>query len=227
MLAAACGSEPPPAEDEDGSSTTSSDSATSTSTTTTGTTTTTTTTTGPPTTGGADSTTYGPGCGPDPCPAMCDRECDPIATCIASVWTCECECPMTGTEGERCPPLTDQIDLWVEPSKTPDVDCGTVGPGDDAMAWQTVHDCAVLSAQGSAFRALWSQPPGEDPYEYGAAARVGGMYERGWFEASGMGTVIEYGCEAIVATPDCMVDVGQMCLTCEGQTEVAIPCPGK
>ncbi|MCA9706421.1 MAG: hypothetical protein KDK70_11275 [Myxococcales bacterium] len=211
----------PPEEDDSGSSGDEGAGTLSASGTTTGTGTGS-TTTGAMTTA-VDTTTFGPGCGPDPCGGTCDPECEPVATCLDSVWMCECDCPMTGTDAEGCPPLSDELDAWVDPSKTPAVDCGDVGPDDDAVAWQAMHDCVVSLAAGSSFRARWSVPA-EDPFEYGAAGRVGAVYERGWFTVSGFFTVTAYACEAIGPAPDCTVDVGQACLTCEGQTEVGILC---
>ncbi len=182
------------------------------------------TTAPPPMTTDADSTTFGPGCGVDPCPEQCDPECEITATCIASVWTCECDCPSTTTEGELCNTFDEELELWLDPSKTPAISCGDLTPDDDAVAWQTMHDCVIVSLAGSAFRATWSLPDGADPHRFAAAARVGGVYELGWFEASGTTQIALYGCDAIVATPDCVVDVGEACLTCEAQTEVAILC---
>lgn len=215
-----CKNDPAPASDETGTST--GEAVTSTGpdlTATSGV-----TTAPPPMTTDADSTTFGPGCGIDPCPEMCGRECEPTGTCIASVWSCECECPMTGTEGDVCNTFDEEIELWVDPSKTPAISCGDVGPDDDALAWQTLHDCVLVSVAGSAFHATWALPDGSDPYRFGATARVGVAYELGWFEASGTTAIVEYGCDAIVATPDCVVDVGEACLTCEAQLEVAVLC---
>lgn len=179
-----------------------------------------------PTTTGVDpdSTTFGAGCGLDPCAEECGPDCEPTATCIASVWMCECDCPTTGTTGDTCSTLAEELDAWVDPSKTPALDCGDLGPADDATAWQTAHDCMLIQLAGSAVRATWTPPDGADPHQYGVGARVGVAYELAWFEASGTSTLVRHECTQIVATPDCTVDVGEMCLTCEGQTEAEILC---
>ncbi|MCX4242162.1 hypothetical protein [Paraliomyxa miuraensis] len=218
LLPACKGDDPPPASDETGStggSTAGDPSATSGM-----------TTAPPPTTTGVDpdSTTFGPGCGPDPCAEQCGPECEPTATCIASVWMCECECPTTDT-GDTCSSLDVELDAWVDPSKTPALDCGSLDPTNDATEWQTAHDCILNQLMGSGLRATWSLDAGSDPYQYGVGARLVAMtYEISWFEASSTSTLVQYSCDAIVPTPDCVVDVGQMCLTCEGQTELAILC---
>lgn len=172
-----------------------------------------------------DGTTFGPGCGMDPCPEMCGPDCPHTATCLASVWTCECECPSTGTTGggDPCDVLEASIDAWVEPSKVPAVDCGSPGPDDDLFAWQTLHDCSTIQAMGSGLRASWTLADGADPFEFGVAARVGGVYELAWFQRSTT-ALVQYSCTAIVATPECTVAVGEPCLTCEGQVEVEVIC---
>ncbi len=223
-LTLGCGTDPPVDSTGDGSGTSSGESSTSMAS---ATSTTTLTTTAPPTpmTTAVDTTTFGPGCGPDPCPEQCGPDCESTATCLASVWMCECDCPMTGTGMPSCPPVGDAVDEWVEPSMTPAIDCGSVGPGDDAMAWQTVHDCVVLSAAGTAFRAQWLQPDGADPIEFGTGARVIPPYELGWFERSEPDSLVRYLCTTIEATPDCVVEPGQMCLTCVDQAEDEAICP--
>lgn len=94
-----------------------------------------------------DSTTFGA--------EECGPECEPTATCIASVWMCECDCPTTGTTGDTCSTLPEELDAWVDPSKTPALDCGDVGPADDATAWQTAHDCR--SSPPPTARSTWGR----------------------------------------------------------------------
>lgn len=179
-----------------------------------------------PTTVDPDSTTFGPGCGPDPCPEMCGPDCPSTATCLASVWMCECDCPSTGTTdgGDPCDALDATIDAWVAASKVPAVDCGSPGPDSDPFAWQTLHDCSTIQAAGGmGLRATWTLADGADPFEFGVAARVGEVYELAWFERSTT-ALVQHSCTALVATPDCTVDVGVPCLTCEGQAEVEVIC---
>lgn len=183
-------------------------------------------TTAPPvTTVDPDDTTFGAGCGPDPCPAMCGRDCPSTATCLASVWMCECDCPSTTTAGgDPCDVLPMELDAWVEPSKSPAVDCGSPGPDDDPFQWQTLHDCSTIQASnGMGLRATWTLADGIEPFEYGVGGRVGEVYELAWFERSST-ALVQYSCTALTATPDCAVDVNEACLTCEGQTEVAVVC---
>jgi hypothetical protein len=220
LLLAACKDDPPPASDETGSSTGGSSSSTGNDPSATSGM----TTAPPPMTTDPDSTTFGAGCGLDPCAEKCGLECENTATCIASVWMCECDCPTTSTTGDQCPTLDDAIETWVDPSKTPAIDCGSVGPDDDLFAWETLHDCVLIQVVGSAMRATWALAVGADPVQYGEAARVGAAYELAWYEISGTSTLTQYACDTIVATPDCIVEVGVACLTCEGQTEVEILC---
>jgi len=184
------------------------------------------TTNTPPLTTAVDDTTFGAGCGPDPCPEQCGEGCESLGTCLASEWMCECDCPVTGTEGTGCPTLPDALDEWVDPSLTPAIDCGTVGLEDDAMAWQLVHDCIVLSMEGSSFRATWTQLNGEALWEYGAGGRVVDGYELGWFESPDPILLVRYACTTIEATPECVVQSGQMCLECTDQTEDEVVCAG-
>lgn len=181
-------------------------------------------TTAPPvTTVDPDDTTFGPGCGPDPCPEMCGRECQSTATCLASVWMCECDCAGT-TGGDPCDVIDAAIDAWVAGSEMPAVDCGSPGPDDDPFAWQTVHDCSSIQASNqSGLRATWTLADGIEPFQYGVAGRVGRVYELTWLERSS-DAVVAYACTNLVATPDCTVDVGEPCLTCEGQTELEVIC---
>jgi hypothetical protein len=219
VLATACKDDPPAAGDE----TTGSTGAGSSSTGTDPGTTTSVTTAPPPTTVDPDDTTFGAGCGPDPCPERCGPDCPSTATCIASVWTCDCDCATTTGDGLPCDVLDAEIDAWVEPSEVPAIDCGSPDPDDAPFAWQTLHDCALIQAMGQGLRATWTLAEGRDPFELGVAARVGEVYELAWFER-GATTLVQYSCTAITATPDCTVDVASPCLTCEGQTEVAIAC---
>lgn len=218
VLAAACKDDPP--AQSDGSST-----GTSTGGTSSGTDPGATSSTPPVTTVDPDDTTFGAGCGPDPCPGICGEDCPSTATCLASVWTCECDCPSTGTTGgDPCDVLEAELDAWLEPSKRPAVDCGSAGRDDDAFAWQTVNQCSTIQASNSmGLRATWTLADGADPFEYGVGGRVGVAYELGWFERSST-ALVHYSCTALTTTPDCTVDVGSPCLTCEGQTEVAALC---
>lgn len=181
-------------------------------------------TTAPPsTTVDPDDTTFGAGCGADPCPEQCG-DCVPTATCIASHWTCECACDDSTTgDGLPCDELDAAIDAWVEPSKAPAVDCGSPGPDSDPFAWETLHQCSVIQAMGQGLRADWRLGEGSDPFQYGVAARVGAAHELAWFERSSAG-LVRYSCTAITATPDCTVGVESPCLTCEGQTEDEVVC---
>jgi hypothetical protein len=219
VLAAACKDDPPTQSDGTGTST----GGTSTGGTDPGATSN--LTTSPVTTVDPDDTTFGAGCGPDPCPGICGRDCPSTATCIASVWMCECDCPSTGTTGgDPCDMLDAELDTWVEPSKSPAVDCGSPGPDDAVNAWQTVHDCSSIQASNSmGLRATWTLADGADPIQYGVGGRVGEVYELAWFERSTAG-LVQYSCSALVVTPDCTVDVGLPCLTCEDQTEVEVLC---
>lgn len=220
VLAVACKDDPPPQSDDTTGTT-----GDGTSTGPGGTSNVTTTPPPPTTTVDPDSTTFGPGCGVDPCPEQCGPDCPSTATCLASVWTCECDCPSTGTTGgDPCDMLDAAVDAFVAGSKIPPVDCGSPGPEDDAFAWETLHGCSTIQAMsGMGLRATWTLADGADPFEYGVAARVGEVYELGWFERSSTGLVL-HSCTALVATPDCVVDVGVPCLTCEGQAEVEVIC---
>lgn len=220
LVLAACKDDPPTAADGTGTSTSGTGSGTDP-----GATSSVTTAPPPVTTMDPDDTTYGAGCGPDPCPEMCGPDCPSTATCLASVWMCECECPSTTTDGgDPCDVLPMELDAWVEPSKSPAVDCGSPGPDDDVFQWQTLHDCSTIQAgNGMGLRATWTLADGADRFEYGVGGRVGEVYEIGWFERSST-ALVQYSCTALTATPDCTVDVASPCLTCEGQTEVAVIC---
>jgi hypothetical protein len=138
---------------------------------------------------------------------------------------CECDCPSTGTTGgEVCDVLDAEIDTWVEPSKVPAVDCGSANPDDDVFAWQTVNQCSTIQASNTqGLRATWTLGDGADRFQFGVAGRVGEVYELAWFERSTT-ALVQYSCTALTSTPDCTVDVGSACLTCEGQSEVAVLC---
>lgn len=219
LLLGACGSDPPPSTG--GDSSTGMPPAATTSGTSTGDG----ATTMPVTTMPPGDETFGPGCGPNPC-AACMEPCENYDLCIASEWTCDCICPETSTGG---PDVCDSIDvalaLWLEESINPPMDCGTAGEMDDAAAWQAVHDCVAALAGGGALQASWSTPSlAPAPYEFGAGARFTGMFETVWYEVSGVFTLTEYSCSGLAVTPDCTVDVGQMCLECVDQVEVAVVC---
>lgn len=220
LLVMACGSDPPPSTDGDSSSGTT-EVGTSSGTTEAGTSTTTTTTTMPP----DGDTTYGAGCGPNPC-AACDEGCDNYDLCIASEWSCECICPETGTDGpDVCDSLDAALTLWLDESINPPMDCGSATEADDAATWQSVHDCVVALAGGGAFRASWSMASlAPAPFEFGAAGRFTGRFETVWYEVSNTFTLTEYSCDQIAAVPECTVDVGQICLECVDQAEVAVVC---
>jgi hypothetical protein len=137
---------------------------------------------------------------------------------------CECTCETGTTGGAPCDTLDAEIDAWVEPSKVPAVDCGSADPDDDAFAWQTVHDCSTIQAMSQGgLRATWTLADDADPFQYGVASRVGALYELAWFERSTTG-LVRYSCTALVTTPDCIVDVGSACLTCEGMAEPVVLC---
>jgi len=218
VLAAACKDDPPTQSDGTGTSTSGGTDTTDPGATSN-------VTTAPVTTVDPDDTTFGPGCGPDPCPEMCGEDCPSTATCLASVWMCECDCPSTGTTGgDPCDVLEAELDAWVEPSKSPAVDCGSPGPDDAVFAWQTVHDCSTIQAMNTmGLRSTWTLADGAEPFQYGVGGRVGEVYELAWFERSST-SLVQYSCTALTSTADCTVDVGSPCLTCEGQTEVAALC---
>jgi hypothetical protein len=72
-------------------------------------------------------------------------------------------------------------------------------------------------------RAGWTLADGADPIQYGIGGRVGVTYELAWFQRSTT-ALVQYSCSAITSTPDCTVEVGSPCLTCEDQTEIAVVC---
>lgn len=163
LLAGACGSDPPPSTDDTSTSTGTPDPGTSSGSD--GGTTMAVTTMPPP-----DDTTYGAGCGPNPC-AACPPGCESYDLCIASEWSCDCICEATGTTGpDACDSLDVALTLWLEESLNLPMDCGTVGEADDAAAWQAMHDCVVALAAGGSFRASWSTPSAA-PAPWGIPAR--------------------------------------------------------
>ena len=218
LLAGACGSDPPPSTDDTSTSTGTPDPGTSSGSD--GGTTMAVTTMPPP-----DDTTYGAGCGPNPC-AACPPGCESYDLCIASEWSCDCICEATGTTGpDACDSLDVALTLWLEESLNLPMDCGTVGEADDAAAWQAMHDCVVALAAGGSFRASWSTPSAAPaPWEFGAAGRFTTEHQLVWYELSGVFTLSERPCDQLVATPDCAVEVGQACLSCEGRGEGVVLC---
>jgi hypothetical protein len=106
-------------------------------------------------------------------------------------------------------------------------DCGSVDPwDDDTAAWQAAHDCAVAAAsEQRAFKVVtWLQGI-DSQIGVAYASLVGRSYGLSHFGfdsdpcgGGGCGPVVYGGsCDLLVATPDCMVEPGQACLTCVNQ----------
>lgn len=145
----------------------------------------------------------------------CSPGCDDTSHCEDGLWSCECNCP------EGC--VGHPAQEFAEQSKTPPFECGDVYLGDDVRRWQELHDCVLeMIASETGFWASWSTSG--DPYAYFAGGQTGVAYSVGWWEVSGPGTRIAYGCTAIAAVDACVVEVGRPCLTCVDRSELAILC---
>jgi hypothetical protein len=110
-------------------------------------------------------------------------------------------------------------------SVVPDVrDCGDVETDDDLEAWTTAHACAVDALHQGVPMQLFYQVQGIDSLSFEALLRPaqGGdvrFYYDTWDDEGA--SVRSYTCPTVVARPDCIVEVGQICLMCsEGSTEV-------
>lgn len=107
------------------------------------------------------------------------------------------------------------------------VDCGSVDPWNDAVeAWQAAHDCALTAASGQRPFKLITILQGIDSdvgvAYVGVAARSYALSEL-FFDGDpcgggGCGPVVsQASCTGLVATMDCGVAPGEVCLSCEGQ----------
>lgn len=105
-------------------------------------------------------------------------------------------------------------------------DCGVVNPWDDAVElWQAAHDCALAAATAQQPFKLITILQGIDSdvaeAYVGVAARSYAL-SRFFFDGDpcgggGCGPVVSAGsCAGLVATMDCVVEPGNVCLSCEG-----------
>ncbi len=105
-------------------------------------------------------------------------------------------------------------------------DCGVVNPWDDAVElWQAAHDCALAAAMAQQPFKLITILQGIDSdvaeAYVGVAARSYAL-SRFFFDGDpcgggGCGPVVSAGsCAGLVATMDCVVEPGNVCLSCEG-----------
>ena len=105
-------------------------------------------------------------------------------------------------------------------------DCGVVNPWDDAVElWQAAHDCALGAATAQKPFKLIAILQGIDSdvaeAYVGVAARSYAL-SRFFFDGDpcgggGCGPVVSAGsCAGLVATMDCVVEPGNVCLSCEG-----------
>lgn len=105
-------------------------------------------------------------------------------------------------------------------------DCGVVNPWDDAVElWQAAHDCALGAATAQKPFKLITILQGIDSdvaeAYVGVAARSYAL-SRFFFDGDpcgggGCGPVVSAGsCAGLVATMDCVVEPGTVCLSCEG-----------
>ena len=138
-----------------------------------------------------------------------------------------------GTTGEVACALEEQACAAVEALGKYE-DCGVVDPWNDLTpAWQAARDCALKAAsEQRAFKLItWLQ---------GFDSKVGQAYVGLTAESyaismfhydsdpcggGGCGPVAAQGyCDALVAVPDCVVEPGGPCLSCEGQGEAVQIC---
>ena len=113
-------------------------------------------------------------------------------------------------------------------------DCGVVNPWDDAVElWQAAHDCALAAATAQQPFKLITILQGIDSdvaeAYVGVAARSYAL-SRFFFDGDpcgggGCGPVVSAGsCAGLVATMDCVVEPGNVCLSCEGAGTSAQVC---
>jgi len=114
------------------------------------------------------------------------------------------------------------------------MDCGSVDPWNDAaLAWQAAHDCALAAASGQRPFKLITILQGIDSdvgaAYVGVAARSYALSEL-FFDGDpcgggGCGPVVSAAsCAGLVATMDCVVAPGEVCLSCEGQGTLGQVC---
>jgi hypothetical protein len=138
--------------------------------------------------------------------------------------------PDAGDECDGACMLDAQLCAVVQGLEGTIVGCGPVGVDDDASAWAAAHDCAVR-AMGADVGVVvtWQEWALEGLVE---VAIIGSS------PATSSGTrLVDDGaaiwatsCGAVTEEPDCVADVGQMCLVCDrpGATTLIcqVPCKG-
>ena len=113
------------------------------------------------------------------------------------------------------------------------IDCGVVTPDDAVEAWQAAHDCALAAAGGQmAFKLIVGlQGIDSDVGEayVGVTARSYAL-SKFFFDSDpcgggGCGPVVSVAnCTGLTATMECTVEVGNVCLSCDGAGEATQVC---
>lgn len=113
-------------------------------------------------------------------------------------------------------------------------DCGVVTPwDDDAAAWQAAHDCAITAAAEQRAFCLVTVLQGidsdvaqayaaQEPRSYALATF---FFDSDPCGGGGCGPKLsQSSCDTLTAVADCVVEPGNACLSCDGQTESSQIC---
>jgi hypothetical protein len=131
----------------------------------------------------------------------------------------ESEDGSTSDACEACPfePIVDDA---VSVSEQQVHDCGTVTWEDDVAAWTAAYDCVLADLQTQTAVVVRWTPMVIDSVHYraivGAAAESYAMTEIDWDCYQGDVGASQRPCDAVTPTPGCTVEVGDLCLVCEG-----------
>jgi hypothetical protein len=195
------------------------------------------------------SVTNDTSCGPTTC-EPCGPGCTDGAECSEGEWSCTCVCPdddsgtgtgdsgSEGDSGETGPTaecnIVDVACEHADLSKTPPIDCGDVTFADDDAAWIQAHECARVAAMNTEpFKVIFDLQ-GIDSFPRRAfVGQAGVAYQLYEFDqdigglAPDPSPVTYRFCDAIVPILDCIPGVGEICLTCSGQTDTDVLCEGR
>lgn len=137
----------------------------------------------------------------------------------------------SGDTGAGVCDIVESADELADQSKTPAIDCGDITSADPVAAWQAAHDCAVQAAGAmEAFKLIVDMQGIDSLPRRAFVGQVLRSYQivqldQDFGGINPMPTPVNYRyCDELVATPGCTPAVGDICLTCMGNTDGDVLC---
>lgn len=136
----------------------------------------------------------------------------------------------TSTTGD---PVCDLVEAVCDAAEAagPFLDCGVIDPWNNSLEeWQDAQACALAAVESEkAFKLItWLQGI-DSEVGYGYLGFEGESYGvlRYFYDSYPPEWLSTTGCGALIATPDCVVEPGEPCLSCDEPTPQTVICGGE